>query len=188
MIDPDATLLGAVQAGDGAALTTLYRQYATPVYAFIRRRLPTTEAAEDVTSETFLAVVEQVRSFRSDATFKNWVYAIARRRVAEYWRRHYRLPELAIDAVLSLLAASAEGDVHPPAETWSRADLDRVLAELPERARSVLTCRFLDGRSVAETAEHLSLSEANVKVIQHRALAKAADIAKRLCVTTTTTN
>jgi RNA polymerase sigma-70 factor (ECF subfamily) len=51
----------------------------------------------------------------------------------------------------------------------------RVLSCLPARARSVLELRFLHGYSVEETAQALGITPGNVKVIQHRALAKAAD-------------
>jgi DNA-directed RNA polymerase specialized sigma24 family protein len=52
----------------------------------------------------------------------------------------------------------------------------QILARLSERYREVLTYRFLLNYSVAETAAQLGLSEANVKVLQFRALKKAAEI------------
>jgi RNA polymerase sigma-70 factor (ECF subfamily) len=54
--------------------------------------------------------------------------------------------------------------------------VERVLEALPERYRNVLELRFLRGYSVQETAQELELSVENVKVIQHRALAKAVQI------------
>lgn len=178
--DPDAALIQAIQAGDAEALAALYRRYVTPIYRYLRRRLPTTEAAEDLTSETFLAVVERIRSFRSDASFQTWVYTIARRRAADYWRKRYRLPEAAIEVTLALVgspesAAADAGTAEPPP-----GRLQDVLRQLPERSRKVLESRFLEGRGVAETAAALNLSQANVKVIQHRALKQAAALAQSL--------
>ncbi len=179
MTGPDALLLQAVLQGDSEALARLYRAHVTLVYRYIRRRTPTTEVAEDLTSETFLAVVEQIRSFRLESSFQTWILTIARRRIGDYWRRQYRLPPAACETVLALLPAPAD---HAPVEELpeSRPDLTPVLARLPERQRRVLECRFLEGKTVAETAAALQLSEGNVKVIQHRAIAQAARLASAL--------
>lgn len=181
MTDPDAALVAAVQEGDAQALSVLYRRYVELVFRYVRRRVPTTELAEDVTSETFLAVVTGLRSFRGSSSFRTWMFQIARRRIADHWRRHYELPECAIDLVLELVGASyADSEQDPDMSMRSNIDLKRVLAELSERDRRVLECRFFEQKSVRETAEELSLSEGNVKVIQHRAIRQAANIAQRL--------
>jgi len=52
----------------------------------------------------------------------------------------------------------------------------RILAALPEHFREVLTCRFLLNLSIRDTASRMGLTEANVKVLQHRALRRAADL------------
>ena len=181
MTDPDATLVAAVQEGDATALSVLYRRHIELVFRYIRRRVPTSEIAEDVTSETFLAVVTGLRSFRGSSTFRTWVFSIARRRIADYWRRQYELPECAIDLVLGFLGVSLT-DCEPEAQAPTRSNVDtqQVLSQLSERDRRVLECRFFEGKSVSETANALSLTEGNVKVIQHRAIRRAADIAQRL--------
>lgn len=175
----DADLVRAVQAGDATALSTLYQRHVVPVYRFVRRRVATTETAEDVVSETFLAVVEHIGRFRFQASFRSWLFMIARRRIADHWRRRYRLPETAIEPVLWLLAAPAD----PPADMGATGSAERLrplLGRLPERDRRVLECRFFEERSIAETAETLGLTEGNVKVIQHRAIKKLAQLAHNL--------
>lgn len=130
-----------------------------------------------------MAVVERVGEFRGQASFKNWVFTIARRRIADHWRRAYRLPEVAADLALVLLASPAPATGDPPDDPpgdGPRPDLDAVLSQLAERDRRVLVCRFREGKSIAETAQELGVSEGNCKVIQHRALARAAQIAQRL--------
>jgi len=181
MTDPDAALVTAVQEGDATALSVLYRRHVDLVFRYIRKRVPTTEVAEDVTSETFLAIITGLRTFRGFSRFRTWMFGIARRRVVEYWRRHYEVPEYAIDLVLELVGVPpADSEPDPEPSMQSNIDCARVLAELPERDRRVLECRFLERKSVHETAQELSLSEGNVKVIQHRAIRRAADIAQRL--------
>ncbi len=98
--------------------------------------------------------------------------------MADYWRAHYRLattysPE-------KLLEASWEGPVAEEGSTLSSyASEDRVqgiLQLLPAWYRDVLTCRFLLNLSVSETAVSMGLTETNVKVLQFRALKRAADL------------
>lgn len=174
MIDPDAALVAEVQQGNGASLSLLYQRHVGLVFGYIRRRVDCREVAEDLTSETFLACVERIRSFRGDASFKNWLLTIARRRVAEHWRKAYQLPEVSLDLVLAFLGTPPQQEEGHTMPDPPRYDVHEILAKLPERSRRVLECRLLEGKSVRETAQELLLSEANVKVMQHRALKEAA--------------
>lgn len=181
MTEMDVELVAEVQNGTTAALSTLYQRHISLVYGYIRRRVESQEVAEDITSEVFLACVERIASFRGDSSFKTWILTIARRRVADHWRKSYQLPQISCDLALELLAAKPdavgeEGENQPIEKP--KYDVHTVLAKLPERSRRVLTSRLLEGKSVRETAQELSLSEANVKVIQHRALKEAAAIAQ----------
>ena len=107
------------------------------------------------------------------------MYAIARHRVADHWRRAYRLSETAAEFALALLAAPDPVSDDEP-EAQPKPDLDRVLGQLSVAQRQVLIARFQNGQTVAETAAALGLTESNCKVIQHRALKRAAVIASRL--------
>ncbi len=176
----DESLVQAAQSGDASALTCLYDRYVNQIYAYLQRRVATTEAAEDLTSETFLAIVQSLRSFRGESTFRTWLFDIARRRLAEHWRRTYRLPTVAIDTFASFAAGPEEATGSEP-EDLRRNQLQTVLAALPERERRVLHCRFMEKRSVRETAQALGLTENNTKVIQHRAIARAARLSPQLC-------
>ena len=108
---------------------------------------------------------------------------VARTTIADYWRVRYRG---AASSLEDLLEAGWEGPAEEePALTGSRG-VDRVqniLQALPERYREVLTCRFLLNLSVQETAVRMGLTETNVKVVQFRALKRAAgldDVGKRM--------
>jgi RNA polymerase sigma-70 factor (ECF subfamily) len=56
------------------------------------------------------------------------------------------------------------------------ARVTALLEQLPENYRAVLTYRLMQGMSVAETARRMGTSEGNVKVLQHRALKRAATL------------
>ena len=74
------------------------------------------------------------------------------------------------------LALDDDGEAVPPCAALGRLELARLSA----REQAVLRLRFLEGRSVADTAAELGLSPGNLKVIQHRALRRAAGIAQEL--------
>ena len=107
---------------------------------------------------------------------QKWLYLITRSIIADYWRAHYRLPKSSLDAMLE---AGWEG----PAEveviaTSSGAEerVERLLRALPEKYREVLKCRFLLRLSLKATALKMGVTEANVKVLQFRALKRAAEV------------
>ena len=86
---------------------------------------------------------------------------------------------MATSSLDELLEAGWEGPVEEEQMAISSrpAELaERILRVLPQHYRDVLTCRFLLNLSIKETAERMGLSEANVKVLQFRALKRAADL------------
>ncbi len=98
--------------------------------------------------------------------------------IADYWRAFYRTATSSLDA---LVEAGWEGPAENEDKLFelssSSADhAQRLLNALPERDREVLTCRFLLGLSIRETAVRMGVTEGNAKVLQFRALKRAADL------------
>lgn len=180
-MDEDKELVARAQQGHEDGVVRLYRKYSTPIFRYVMCRLPSRESAEDVTSDVFLVCIQGLSRFQGNSSFRTWLYAIARRKIADFWRQTYRLPEVAID-VVDLLIAQRNAPSHdePEPEHKRVLDLQSVLAALSERDRRVLECRFLEGKTIDETASALNLTTSNVKVIQHRAIAKAAQHAQSL--------
>jgi RNA polymerase sigma-70 factor (ECF subfamily) len=150
-----------------------------PVYRFLYSRVGNREDAEDLTSEVFLKASRQLDTGRSEASVAAWLFTVARTVLADHWRRYYRaVPSVRMDNVLMAEMPAAPG----PAERSEQMDqrVAEVLEKLPDRYRRVLELRFLLGYSLRETAQELGITPENVKVIQHRALAKAAQLGERL--------
>ncbi len=176
---PDQVLVARAQRGDGTALVALYRRYVGEVYGFSLNQLGSTQDAEDVTSETFVRVVDALDGFRGQSSFRTWLYAIARNQVRDHYRRNGRHPPT--DSGLDQVAAISQAPEPARRATsrWSRQGA-AVLAALPSNYRDVLRLRILEGRSVRETAAAMGTTEGNVKVLQHRALKRATAIAGQL--------
>ncbi len=130
----------------------------------------------DLTSEIFLKAVSRIDRERSLRSMQYWLYLIARTTIADYWRVHYRRPTRSLDA---LLEAGWEGPVDEELTAINIESAERaqqLLQALPEQYRKVLTCRFLLNLSIKATAVRMGVSVANVKVLQFRALKRAADL------------
>ena len=153
-----------------------YQEKVGLIYRYVYSKVGNKEEAEDLTSEIFLKAVSGIDQQRSPQSMQNWLFLIARITIADHWRAHYRLPKSSLD---ELLEVGWEGPTEEEPATKSSGPADRVqrlLQALPEHYREVLTCRFLLNLSIKATALRMGLTVANVKVLQFRALKRAANL------------
>ena len=176
-VDVEAMVRDA-RAGDTHALGRLYDTYRDRVARFATGRLGDAEKAEDVTSETFEAVLRNLGSYRPGTDFEAWLFTIAHRRVADVFRRRSRRREVALDEAVdpaqrggrpgSLPAVAGQEEAVLAAE-W-RAEVAGAFQRLRADQQEVLALRVLGGLSATQVGEVLGKSEGAVRVAQHRAL------------------
>jgi RNA polymerase sigma-70 factor (ECF subfamily) len=155
-------------------LEEVFSRFVDPVYRFLYSRVGNRQDAEDLTSEVFLKATRQLDSSRAEASVAQWLFTVARTVLADHWRRHYRG-----GAILPLdetRAGDIPEDAAPVESSRNEEAVARVLSLLPDRYRVVLELRFLRGYSIGETAVAMGVTPENVKVMQHRALAKAVQL------------
>jgi RNA polymerase sigma-70 factor (ECF subfamily) len=158
---------------DELPLEEIYSRYLGPIYRFLYRRVGNREDAEDLTAETFLKAFRHLDPSRSEASTVHWLYIVARTVAADHWRRYYR--HGAFLPYEDLHPDDANDDAMKlPGRSNAEVRVADTLDRLPEQYRRVLELRFLRGYSVQETAQELGITSGNAKVLQHRALAKAA--------------
>ena len=124
--------------------------------------------AEQVLLETFADAWRGLPDFRGDSRFATWLYGIALNRTRQALRsrtRRWRRSEPLEAADRSVASASAP----PPVE--DRIDLERAMAELPERARETLVLRHVQGLSCEEVAAVMGVTRGTVKSQTSRACA-----------------
>ncbi len=165
---------------DRQAFQTLYQENLGPIYRYVYSKVGNREEAEDLTSHLFIKAVRRLDYGRNPHSTRSWLFQVARTTLADYWRAFYRRATSSLDA---LVEAGWEGPTEHEGEDQlfernsSSADqVQRLLQALPERDREVLTCRFLLGLSIRETAVRMGVTEGNAKVLQFRALKHAADL------------
>lgn len=167
----ERTLVEAAQRGSQDALAALYEHYFPRVYRYVAARLGGGEDAEDVTEEIFLRIISNLGSFTwRGLPFGAWVFRIARNEVVSHVRRQKSRGQ---SAELTEAIPDESTDHVLVVETeFTLAIVREAAATLPEAQRQVIALRFGAGLSVAETARALKKTENNVKVLQHKAIAK----------------
>src|SRR5438105_3178872 len=131
------------------------------------------EEAEDLTSQIFLKVYNSLGRFEGRGSLEGWLFQIARVTVNDHWREKYKLPATPFPDGLDIAQREAPLDFN---RSHRDALVRRILDALPRNYRDVLFYRFLKRYSVKETAAAMELTETNVKVLQFRALRKAAQL------------
>ncbi|MBZ9989433.1 sigma-70 family RNA polymerase sigma factor [Mesorhizobium sp. BH1-1-5] len=161
-------LLRAAIAGDERAYADFLHRIAALVRGFVRRKIVQGGVdPEDVVQETLLAIHVKRHTWRPEAPVLPWIYAIARFKLIDAFRRRGRRIEVEIDEIADTFA-------EPEAETVSERDINRALDGLPPAQRSVVSSISVDGQSIGETAAKLGISETAVRVSLHRGLAAIA--------------
>ncbi len=155
-----------------ANLEAIYRAHVRSLYAFVYSKVGNREAAEDITADVFTKALTRLDPTREEYSIVAWLFRVARNAVNDYWRSGQGVPVILFEEV-------CQGRQHPALpdrvrEAQTAAQAHALLDQLPESYRAVLTYRLLEGLSVAETAQRMGTSTANVKVLQHRALKRAA--------------
>ncbi len=140
------------------------------------RSVKNREEAEDLTSQIFLKVVSGLDDTHGAKGARLWLFQLTRTTIADYWRTRARASSCSLEA---LLDSGWDAPVEEPRSSNVTAAnrVQLLLQALPTQYREVLTCRFLLDLSIRDTALHMGLTVANVKVMQFRALKRAADLA-----------
>ncbi|SDW41822.1 RNA polymerase sigma-70 factor, ECF subfamily [Amycolatopsis xylanica] len=153
----------------------IYRDNVDRVYRLMFAKVGNRPDAEDLTAEVFMTALKPLRVSASVGEVRAYLLATARTVLAGHWRRTLGREVTALD-----VDRVAEEFTPETMDAESVAKAEAILAELPERYRTVLRLRFLEACSLKEAAAALGVTVGNAKVLQHRALRQAAAVADRM--------
>lgn len=153
----------------------VYRDNIDRMYRLMFAKVGNRPDAEDLTAEVFVAALRPLRMSASVGEVRAYLLATARTVLADYWRRTLGKEVTTIDDEHT---ETVIADPRVPSQAPGR--IAAILGALPDRYRRILELRFLDSYSVREAAAALDLSVANAKVLQHRALRRAAQVAQEV--------
>jgi RNA polymerase sigma-70 factor, ECF subfamily len=177
MAEPERAANPPLRVLDGdsyADWDAVYAESVEVVYRLVYRQVGNRPDAEDLTMEVFLAALPRLRLPAPIHSVRGYLAATVRTVVADHWRRHYAAPPTT-DVVDSIPTSSP---VRAESDAGGRAT--RVLSRLPDRFRQILELRFLRGLSVGQAADEMGVTTGNARVLQHRALRRAAELTEEL--------
>ncbi|HWE61265.1 MAG TPA: sigma-70 family RNA polymerase sigma factor [Chloroflexota bacterium] len=155
----------------GTTLGSAFQENAAKIYSFVYSKVGNREVAEDLTSQVFLKAARWLAEDRSADSIRSWLYTTARSAIADYWQKQSQEQQVSLDVVGDLLFRGTDA---PKEVRRTRERAMRILEALPQRERDVLRLRFLHGYSAVEIGQQLGLTPGNVRVLQLRALRRAA--------------
>ncbi len=180
---PDRLLLERARTYEPQALAEIYDRYAQPVYHYLYRLLDDPVQAEDLTGEVFLRLLRALPTSRAPRTnLRGWLYRVAHNLAMDWYRRHPKGATVEWDDGLALEEGADAGGRSPAAVVegkQARQQLRAAIRQLTQAQQQVLVLRFVEGRTVAESAHLLDKSEGAVKVLQHRAIQRLRKLLDR---------
>jgi RNA polymerase sigma-70 factor (ECF subfamily) len=163
-------LVDAAQRGDRRALEELYLLHFDRIYSYLHVTVGNRHDAEDLTTQTFLKMLESIGKFRwGSAPFSAWLFRIAHNlamdhfRASRRWQPEEEVPEPEPDESTSAEAGALQA--------IGQKSMLELIDDLSAEQQQVLTLKFVFGFANGEAATILGKSEGAVKSLQHRALA-----------------
>ncbi|WP_353743138.1 RNA polymerase sigma factor [Dethiosulfatarculus sandiegensis] len=176
-----------VLEGEVNAFEVLMKKHQDHALRIVKGKVPP-EACEEVVHEAFISAFRSLKSFRGDKPFEHWLARITVRTCYDYWRKHYRNKEVPTSALspgqsARLSVMGQENGAIDGSKAVNNLEDQELLAwalgHLSPKDRMAITLIHLEGRSVAEAADLLGWSPANVKVRIFRARRKLRKIIAR---------
>jgi RNA polymerase sigma-70 factor (ECF subfamily) len=198
--EDDAVLVKALAAREQGAWEFLLDQYHAPLVHLAGSYVPSRAVAEEVVQETWLAAIKGIDGFEGLSSLKTWLFRIMLNRARSSGVREQRtIPfaatadiyddEPAVDPARFRRFRHRGAWRHPP-DPWPDPERQVIAAEelaaardeiarLPGAQREVITMRDLLGWDAAEVCDALGVSEANQRVLLHRARSKVRGALER---------
>ncbi len=180
----ESEALCLAQQGNPAAFDFLYRRHSPRVYALCLRMVKNPTQAEDLTQETFLAVLRGIRGFRGQSAFTTWLHQIARNTVLMCFRKK-KLKETSLEEMTESDSESGRPWKEPgisDRHLESIADrllLQAALAQLSRGFRNALVLHDLQGYEHPEIAALLGCATGTSKSQLHKARSRVREQLKK---------
>ncbi|WKZ46305.1 MAG: RNA polymerase sigma factor [Anaerolineales bacterium] len=163
----DDAALARLARSEPEAFAELYRRHVQSVYRYHMAHTGNIHDAEDLTSQTFMAAMEGIKSYRGAAPYITWLMGIASRLRARFFRQ--TKPEVRLDAAVHIPTPSLPTDQA----AFLRLQADQIHDALKhlsrDRAEALILC-FFSGLSFTEAGVVLGKSEAAIKMLVSRGL------------------
>ena len=163
----DREMVNSMVAGDEAAFDRFFREYMPRVFRFVLPRLGgSVPDTEEICQEVLGRAMRNIARWRGEASLLTWMLQIARNEITDHWRRKARRASVEVfaedDPVVAATLESIQDDSNRPDQLADRADLLNVvhaaLDRLPAHYGNALEWKYIDGLSVVEIGERLTMN------------------------------
>jgi RNA polymerase sigma-70 factor (ECF subfamily) len=164
------------------AFAKLYDQYYPKIFGYVLRRTANLEAAQDITSETFLKALRKLWQFRwRNVSFSSWLYKITTNEINQYFRKaEYKksvsLEELQEQGFELISPYDPESELIEAQEKLKQyqdfQEIQEKILQLPVKYQEVIALRFFEQKQIKEIGEILGKKEGTIKSLLHRAVEK----------------
>jgi len=166
--------------GHEAAFRELVRRYERPVFSLLYRMVRDRALAEDLAQETFIKVLNGIKSYKPEFKFSSWIFKIANNAAIDHIRRR-SLDTLSLDGApdaetpeaMKATAIQLDAKSETPLQEVENRELgsaiERAIGRLRPEYRACILLRHVEGYSYEEIADTLDLPLGTVKTYIHRA-------------------
>ncbi len=179
MVEDDVQLIRRILSGDDEAFSTLMRRHQKGVHALIWRKIGDFHIAEEITQDTFIQVYKKLGTLEDPDRFEGWLYVIANRRCINWIKRNKaKMDKLNMQSLEATRPEEVEEAFYADyvshqrevENTKRRQNLaKRLLQELPESERTVVTLHYLGKMTSKEISKFLGVSVNTIKSRLRRA-------------------
>jgi RNA polymerase sigma factor (sigma-70 family) len=150
----------------------VYRHYAPRIFAYLLRRVPSYQDAEDLLMEVFRVVLEKLPTLDHDEQrLGAYIQTIASRKMADYYRKHGNIRQISLEEIAGMIDATDEPDPEQFALAQEQyATLRQAISALSKPQQLILRLRYSHGLEVAEIATQLAKRESAVRMMLSRAV------------------
>ncbi len=172
-----------VQAGDANAISEIYEMFFDKIYFYVRKRVDTDEDWQDITSDIFIIILDQIHSFKKKSKLSTWIFSITRNKLAEFWRsKSYDSKVIFEDIIETIESKNITDDEFEQEEkrlNMLHNKVNNIInTYLSKKPKTLFRLRFLQNYSLKDAALELWMEYNTVKVMQRRALSKLRELVK----------
>ena len=168
MLKPEGLehLMTLALAGDKRAYSSALQQSSQMLRGYLSKRLSNKNAIDDVLQEILISVHKARHTYDGRRPYTPWLFAIARYRLQDYLRTHYK-DHVYHAAELGDAENNSFSDVTEPELTYE--SIKEEIGQLPKKQASILHLIHGEGYTAKEVADKIGMTESAVKVSAHRA-------------------
>ncbi|WP_298392641.1 sigma-70 family RNA polymerase sigma factor [Flavobacterium sp.] len=160
---PDALLVKNYIAGDESALAVLINRHQSKIYGFIYSKMADRDVADDIFQDTFIKVIKTLKSnsYNEEGKFLPWVMRISHNLVVDHYRKNKKMPMLRETEDFSIFSILTDNSMNVEGRIITESiekDLQKIIKQLPEDQKEVLTMRIYQDLSFNEIAELTGVS------------------------------